>query len=53
MVASVSVWQELNESAMQTMVLHLVNSRLDKSEQFKTYFEYYNWLKQILNKLRG
>lgn len=52
MVVSKSVWQEPNDEEKQKMVLHLVNSRLNKSEQFNTYFEYFNWLKRILNRLR-
>lgn len=51
-VVSKSVWTECDESAMQTMVLHLVNSRLHSSEQFRSYAEYRKWISNMVNKLR-
>lgn len=52
-VVSKSVWTECNESAMQTLVLHLVNSRLHSSEQFRSYEEYIEWISNIIIKFRG
>lgn len=52
-MCSGSVWLEGNELARQKMVLHLVNSRLHPSEQFRNYAEYSNWITKIINRLRG
>ena len=53
MMCSQSVWSEKNEPAKQKMVLHLVNSQLHPSEQFRNYAEYSRWIKNIVNKFRG